>query len=259
MSRGEYARPPHDCAGEVVDFVTAGGVQVVVPVEEWCDLLGDALDGGGVVRLLPPLAPGADEVTILIALPLEAHPEQAMRDLRFELAMFRDGRTAAVAIALGVDTPAGEAVNLTCLDLGLGSNRVGLAQFAEQPLTNIIRVHPTTGRVLGQRLYELGSARRELARVLTTARGCRPMTSSEFDEAFRAIHRKLAALPVQMASPPAPGRNQPCPCGSGVKFKRCCGGGPASTSGAARSPHRASTSSSGTASVLRRGNLGCAS
>ncbi|MHB9053368.1 MAG: SEC-C metal-binding domain-containing protein [Thermoleophilia bacterium] len=23
----------------------------------------------------------------------------------------------------------------------------------------------------------------------------------------------------------APGRNEPCPCGSGKKFKRCCGSG----------------------------------
>lgn len=34
--------------------------------------------------------------------------------------------------------------------------------------------------------------------------------------------------PVRLAPPPAtaapkPGRNQPCPCGSGRKFKRCCG------------------------------------
>ena len=29
--------------------------------------------------------------------------------------------------------------------------------------------------------------------------------------------------PVQV--PDKPGRNQPCPCGSGKKFKRCCGAG----------------------------------
>jgi SEC-C motif len=25
------------------------------------------------------------------------------------------------------------------------------------------------------------------------------------------------------AKPPKPGRNEPCPCGSGKKFKKCCG------------------------------------
>jgi uncharacterized protein len=38
----------------------------------------------------------------------------------------------------------------------------------------------------------------------------------------------LAVRPRQTPSPPAkpaaarPSRNQPCPCGSGRKFKRCC-------------------------------------
>ena len=29
--------------------------------------------------------------------------------------------------------------------------------------------------------------------------------------------------PMQMLAPSIPGRNQPCPCGSGKKFKKCCG------------------------------------
>jgi uncharacterized protein YecA (UPF0149 family) len=32
-----------------------------------------------------------------------------------------------------------------------------------------------------------------------------------------AVHRLLAAAPR------AAGRNDPCPCGSGAKYKRCCG------------------------------------
>jgi tetratricopeptide (TPR) repeat protein len=38
-----------------------------------------------------------------------------------------------------------------------------------------------------------------------------------------------------------PGRNDPCPCGSGKKFKKCCGGKEA----AAQSPHRQSAGSAG--------------
>jgi hypothetical protein len=36
-------------------------------------------------------------------------------------------------------------------------------------------------------------------------------------EAALSIHSRLTS-----SQPPAPGRNQPCPCGSGRKFKRCC-------------------------------------
>jgi len=33
------------------------------------------------------------------------------------------------------------------------------------------------------------------------------------------INMMLASLP----SDPEPGRNEPCPCGSGLKYKKCCG------------------------------------
>jgi len=34
---------------------------------------------------------------------------------------------------------------------------------------------------------------------------------------------KLDPTPTQMARrPPKVGRNEPCPCGSGIKFKKCC-------------------------------------
>jgi uncharacterized protein YecA (UPF0149 family) len=37
------------------------------------------------------------------------------------------------------------------------------------------------------------------------------------------IKMRLPPTPVQMRRvPPRVGRNEPCPCGSGKKFKRCC-------------------------------------
>jgi uncharacterized protein YecA (UPF0149 family) len=36
-----------------------------------------------------------------------------------------------------------------------------------------------------------------------------------------ALNAWLASLPAE----PEPGRNDRCPCGSGVKYKRCCGRG----------------------------------
>ena len=57
----------------------------------------------------------------------------------------------------------------------------------------------------------------------------------DFDGEAKNRHRQLKALfvrallksPQESAphepAPPAPGRNDPCPCGSGKKFKKCCG------------------------------------
>ena len=34
---------------------------------------------------------------------------------------------------------------------------------------------------------------------------------------------KLLNPPVRMQAEKRPGRNEPCPCGSGIKYKKCCG------------------------------------
>lgn len=38
---------------------------------------------------------------------------------------------------------------------------------------------------------------------------------------FRLAHKQKSITPK--AKPAAPGLNSPCPCGSGLKYKRCCG------------------------------------
>ena len=41
-----------------------------------------------------------------------------------------------------------------------------------------------------------------------------------------ADHTRMVSLVKEtQAMPGAPGRNQPCPCGSGKKYKHCCGAG----------------------------------
>jgi preprotein translocase subunit SecA len=40
---------------------------------------------------------------------------------------------------------------------------------------------------------------------------------------IRPARQHFAALLEPVAPSPAVGRNQPCPCGSGRKFKKCCG------------------------------------
>jgi SWIM/SEC-C metal-binding protein len=36
---------------------------------------------------------------------------------------------------------------------------------------------------------------------------------------------RLLNPPTPVRTQPQPGRNDPCPCGSGKKYKRCCGSG----------------------------------
>jgi len=44
------------------------------------------------------------------------------------------------------------------------------------------------------------------------------------EEKHYYIPMKIAPTPVQMRRvPPKVGRNEPCPCGSGKKYKKCCG------------------------------------
>jgi len=54
---------------------------------------------------------------------------------------------------------------------------------------------------------------------------------------------EMGGLPVRPAAGPAPrpvGRNDPCPCGSGKKYKRCCWRKRSASSGAARRSTRIS-------------------
>jgi uncharacterized protein len=38
----------------------------------------------------------------------------------------------------------------------------------------------------------------------------------------QAVHERLLAATMRRSAPKV-GRNDPCPCGSGKKFKKCCG------------------------------------
>jgi hypothetical protein len=63
---------------------------------------------------------------------------------------------------------------------------------------------------------------------------CKDRGPNEGATEFRPQAKAAAALETRGTSTPAPvrqpvtrqkiGRNEPCPCGSGKKFKRCCGG-----------------------------------
>ena len=45
------------------------------------------------------------------------------------------------------------------------------------------------------------------------------LTELEYQELLRETNAWLLAQPA----PPTPARNDPCECGSGLKYKKCCG------------------------------------
>ena len=66
---------------------------------------------------------------------------------------------------------------------------------------------------------------RNLERLATTMRRVFPNAVAEYAHLGRTIHQVLMEEANAGASKPVVkvGRNEPCPCGSGRKFKKCCG------------------------------------
>src|SRR5258708_27347168 len=61
--------------------------------------------------------------------------------------------------------------------------------------------------------------------TVTVSFGGEGLPLGQLPDAMRALAAKAPAAkaPVELAPPAKIGRNAPCPCGSGTKFKKCCG------------------------------------
>lgn len=127
-------------------------------------------------------------------------------------------------LALGFERHDWWIFDLWCLKPGCSCERVGLSFHRDDgnaqalvevdlPRRSLTEMEPCeTGRAL----WEVLRKDEELLAELDSRRST-----------IRRIARQLPAhlAPAKQAAPPAPvGRNEPCPCGSGKKFKRCCGG-----------------------------------
>jgi hypothetical protein len=87
-------------------------------------------------------------------------------------------------------------------------------------LQSLRAAHPSFAQTLAHRRRQM----RQLGRRLM------PQTRRDSRHPFRHLQSDGSALDESEASPPPaarsapkPGRNDPCPCGSGKKFKKCCG------------------------------------
>src|SRR5262249_54239300 len=63
----------------------------------------------------------------------------------------------------------------------------------------------------------------EVAEILSSLQ--RPIPRPPPEPSGASSNVQLSPVPLRAAAPPKQGRNEPCACGSGVKFKRCCGSG----------------------------------
>ena len=83
-----------------------------------------------------------------------------------------------------------------------------------------LRLH---ARILQLHKYNHHEVQADLRRIDTERSAS--LRSLDLDLRARAqeVRERRRLEPVQQVIGSPPGRNQPCPCGSGAKFKRCCG------------------------------------
>ena len=163
----------------------------------------------------PPPEPGADgsKIEIEAWLPGERVAwDETTAWLRGDTYIFGERSFEAVELyCVEADCNCGEVI----VDFGpvvpRGAPHPGYVSFDGEAVT----LHPTHGRQR-ERLTELWSA--YLQRY--------PRHQERFrtrSEVMHGLAGRIVAAPVK----PKVRRNDPCPCGSGKKFKKCCGGGEA--------------------------------
>lgn len=87
-------------------------------------------------------------------------------------------------------------------------------------------------RQLDERAAALDNREKEIERREKRLGNSRPMTNTEVARTAEAVEPKDAGWTAASTRPASldpsmfrgAGRNDPCPCGSGIKFKRCHGG-----------------------------------
>lgn len=88
-----------------------------------------------------------------------------------------------------------------------------------------------TSPKLAEAYHKEGMGKTNLEQLAATVVGIFPDAMTEYAHLGRAIYqvrREADDLGTEPPARPMIGRNDPCPCGSGKKFKKCCGGTAAS-------------------------------
>ncbi len=114
-----------------------------------------------------------------------------------------------------------EWLQILCEETGRPCEAREFGQQARQ-----LRRHPpsmTASRKLGPAGQDDEAA--VMRETVTVSFGGEGLPLGQLPDAMRALAAKAPAAkaPVELAPPAKIGRNAPCPCGSGTKFKKCCG------------------------------------
>lgn len=111
-------------------------------------------------------------------------------------------------------------------------------EFLTAELAHAERHLARVRRIAAQMETELtaqGLSEIEVYEKLAISKAHRQLQRDEvfFQQMWLRLHRHLSRLPQPKTptqptaepyrKPPSPGPNQPCSCGSGIKFKKCCG------------------------------------
>ena len=109
-------------------------------------------------------------------------------------------------------------ISLTFYELGAGGGKAVLHVSTRPEMRDYQVAQAPAPQLSADRVMEQLRRRQPLRRLLRKRQ-------ARMQEAARNIKARYfqAAPPSSAARPAAAGRNDPCPCGSGKKYKRCCG------------------------------------
>jgi hypothetical protein len=137
---------------------------------------------------------------------LYPQPEAEIWVHELALAWFRRDRTRAMEAAF-LD-----------LQLKLTSEQMGDAEVSRELLLASILMHDAVNKRILDKLHRWDRAySRDIDRALKT------LKSLPQPEPAETVPEIAKTKPIPAPSPVKPTLNGPCPCGSGRKFKRCCG------------------------------------
>lgn len=206
--------------------------RLVLTDEAWWQTLAgegataECFDGGGFLMAVPISEFGVNEVFLGFALPTGFDLSTV---IRWEVRQQSNGSGVLLALVACIDRPDGiEAVFFTAFDPATDAGRFTAQRLAQQDHVGLLYLHPRTGLVQAQEELDTDAGwRSDLRQALAQSANCAPLSPSSFWHLHEKLSRDIqgpATVPLeQIIAPNLPGRNDPCFCGSGLKFKRCCG------------------------------------
>lgn len=224
-----FARLAHVAlAAQAVEIAVTAGMQALAGLESRGE--GESATAGGVYAALAiaaaarnsPAAPGAAERAYRYTTTVDGDDADRRRALGAWRALGQPRRINVTdelsMVAFGVPPAVVIELDHVAPDGALDQHNHGLRLDAVRALLERTATAPFASRALGG-AFEIVSRSGGGAAVRFG-----PEVEAVLDpEGLRTLRDALADAASGGGSDPEPGRNDPCPCGSGRKYKRCCG------------------------------------